>query len=277
MSFSQSGHPNFLVHDPKFMLISHAGDKNKLQRLVQMAWTFVNDSLCTTLCLQWEPEIIGVAVMYLAGRLCKFEIQEWTLRPNHRRWWEQFVQDVPVELLEDICHQVLDLYSQAPQAQALSHGHHQHPLLGQPPGPAAHILPIEATALQTTVPMSLSAPPTPKKPSPQGSPPRAVKRPMQISPVNDEKHDSPLSKVQKVEPAIQPVPGMFYIIEEGRTNIGKHFTGVDITPMCLFIIIDVIIPNCFHHLALVTFSVIVFKLFLSTYYHDSLTVPQTHI
>lgn len=24
---------------------------------VQMAWTFVNDSLCTTLCLQWEPEV----------------------------------------------------------------------------------------------------------------------------------------------------------------------------------------------------------------------------
>uniref|UniRef100_UPI00358EDD3D cyclin-K isoform X2 n=1 Tax=Myxine glutinosa TaxID=7769 RepID=UPI00358EDD3D len=182
------------------------GDKNKLQRLVQMAWTFVNDSLCTTLCLQWEPEIIGVAVMYLAGRLCKFEIQEWTLRPNHRRWWEQFVQDVPVELLEDICHQVLDLYSQAPQAQALSHGHQQHPLLVQPSGPAPHVLPMEATALQTTVPMSLPAPPTPKKPSPQGSPPRAAKRPIQISPVNDEKHDSPRPKVQKVEPALQPIP-----------------------------------------------------------------------
>ena len=24
---------------------------------VQMSWTFVNDSLCTTLCLQWEPEV----------------------------------------------------------------------------------------------------------------------------------------------------------------------------------------------------------------------------
>lgn len=57
-------------------------------------------SLCTTLSLQWEPEIIAVAVMYLAGRLCKFEIQEWTSRPVHRRWWEQFVQDVPVDVLE---------------------------------------------------------------------------------------------------------------------------------------------------------------------------------
>lgn len=38
--------------------------------------------------------------MYLAGRLCKFDIQEWTAKQSSRRWWEQFVQDVPVELLE---------------------------------------------------------------------------------------------------------------------------------------------------------------------------------
>lgn len=55
------------------------------------------------LSLQWEPEIIAVAVMYLAGRLCKFDIQEWTSKQSSRRWWEQFVQDVPVELLEGTC------------------------------------------------------------------------------------------------------------------------------------------------------------------------------
>lgn len=65
-------------------------------------WFFLYSSLCTTLSLQWEPEIIAVAVMYLAGRLCKFEIQEWTSKPMYRRWWEQFVQDVPVDVLEGI-------------------------------------------------------------------------------------------------------------------------------------------------------------------------------
>lgn len=40
--------------------------------------------------------------MYLAGRLCKFEIQEWTSKPLYRRWWEQFVQDVPVDVLEGV-------------------------------------------------------------------------------------------------------------------------------------------------------------------------------
>lgn len=130
------------------------GEKNKVCKVLQMAWTFVNDrwgfcasgftawlvfickeckviwwchnnlvlqraktqttsrvvcSLCTMLSLQWEPEIIAVAVMYLAGRLCKFDIQEWTNKQSTRRWWEQFVQDVPVELLEGTQHKDVPL------------------------------------------------------------------------------------------------------------------------------------------------------------------------
>ncbi|XP_057339380.1 cyclin-K-like [Microplitis mediator] len=88
------------------------GDKSKLQKKLQMAWNFVNDSLSTTLSLQWEPEIIAVAVMYLAGKLNKFKVIDWDGRqPNHLRWWDMFVEDITLELLEDICHQVLDTYN----------------------------------------------------------------------------------------------------------------------------------------------------------------------
>lgn len=105
------------VEHPYQYLLKYAkclkGDKAKLQKMVQMAWTFVNDSLCTTLCLQWEPEIVAVALMYLAGKLSKFEVVDWVNRsPKHLRWWDIFVEDVTMDLLEDICHQVLDLYSQ---------------------------------------------------------------------------------------------------------------------------------------------------------------------
>lgn len=105
------------VEHPYQYLLKYAkclkGDKVKLQKMVQMAWTFVNDSLCTTLALQWEPEIIAVALMYLAGKLSKFEVVDWIGRTlKHIRWWDMFVEDVTMELLEDICHQVLDLYSQ---------------------------------------------------------------------------------------------------------------------------------------------------------------------
>lgn len=110
------------VEHPYSYLLKYAkclkGDKNKLQKMVQMAWTFVNDSLCTTLSLQWEPEIIAVALMYLAGKLSKFEVVDWVGRqPKHLRWWDMFVEDVTMDLLEDICHQVLDLYSQANNAK----------------------------------------------------------------------------------------------------------------------------------------------------------------
>ncbi|XP_013786694.1 cyclin-K-like [Limulus polyphemus] len=88
------------------------GDKQKLQKMVQMAWTFINDSLCTTICLQWEPEIIAIALIFLAGKLSKFEVLDWSGRTSkHQHWWEVFVEDLTIDVLEDICHQVLDLYS----------------------------------------------------------------------------------------------------------------------------------------------------------------------
>ncbi|GLH12853.1 Cyclin-T [Gryllus bimaculatus] len=110
----QVEHPyNYLVKYAKCL----KGDKNKLQKMLQMAWTFVNDSLCTTLSLQWEPEVIAVALMYLSGKLSKFEVVDWSGRtPEHLRWWDMFLEDVSMDLLEDICHQVLDLYSQPQSA-----------------------------------------------------------------------------------------------------------------------------------------------------------------
>ncbi|XP_074056892.1 cyclin-K-like [Macrotis lagotis] len=128
------------VEHPYKFLLQYAkqlkGDKMKLQKLVQMAWTFINDSLCTTLSLQWEPEIIAVSVMYLAGRLCKFEIQEWTSKPTDQRWWEQFVQDVPEDVLKDICHQILDFYSTEHQKKPHPAPQLQQPLQSTPQGPS---------------------------------------------------------------------------------------------------------------------------------------------
>lgn len=113
------------VEHPYSFLLKYAkcliGDKTKLQKIVQMAWNFVNDSLSTTVCLQWEPEIIAVALIHLASKLSKFTVENWVGRqPNHLRWWDMFVADVTMEILEDICHQVLDLYQQPSQPGAES-------------------------------------------------------------------------------------------------------------------------------------------------------------
>ncbi|KAH8272156.1 hypothetical protein KR018_004040 [Drosophila ironensis] len=111
------------VEHPYTFLLKYAkcfkGDQQKLQKMVQMAWNFVNDSLSTVVCLQWEPEIIAVALIHLASKLSKFTVQDWEGRQsNHQRWWDMFVSDVTMEILEDICHQVLDLY-QSTQKEAL--------------------------------------------------------------------------------------------------------------------------------------------------------------
>lgn len=69
-------------------------------------------SLCTTLSLQWEPEIIAVALMYLAGKLSKFEVVDWVGRqPKHLRWWDMFVEDVTMDLLEGMVAHVLSRVS----------------------------------------------------------------------------------------------------------------------------------------------------------------------
>ncbi|XP_018421750.1 PREDICTED: cyclin-K isoform X2 [Nanorana parkeri] len=202
------------VEHPYQFLLKYAkqlkGDKNKIQKLVQMAWTFVNDSLCTTLSLQWEPEIIAVAVMYLAGRLCKFEIQEWTSKPMYRRWWEQFVQDVPVDVLEDICHQILDLYSQG--KQQMPHHASQQPS-PQVQAQIAAVQPLlsqnsDTQAAQTKDPLQQQSAGQPaKKPSPQSSPPKQTKRPLPSSPKEEGKtQEQPLSKMPKIETSHPPLP-----------------------------------------------------------------------
>ncbi|XP_063534818.1 cyclin-K-like [Cydia strobilella] len=139
------------VEHPYGYLLKYAkclkGDKAKLQKMVQMAWTFVNDSLCTTLCLQWEPEVIAVALMFLAGKLSKFEVVDWNGRiPKHTAWWDMFVEDVTMELLEDICHQVLDLYS--PQTQPSG--------ADSPPGPNSRPPPKNDKKPSVTPPASAS-------------------------------------------------------------------------------------------------------------------------
>lgn len=102
----------FKVDHPYRYLIEYAkclkGTGVKLRDdVVQMAWNFVNDSLGTTLCLQWEPEIIAVAMIYLACKISNFNVVDWKGRTSeHQKWWDMFVKDMSKQILDDICHQV---------------------------------------------------------------------------------------------------------------------------------------------------------------------------
>ena len=46
-------------------------EDNKMEEMVQQSWNFTNDSMFTSLCLQWEPQIIAICMIYLAGKIQK--------------------------------------------------------------------------------------------------------------------------------------------------------------------------------------------------------------
>lgn len=107
---------NLQVDHPYNHMLRYAketwGDQGEIEKIVQMAWTFINDSLCTTICLQYEPEIVAIAAMFLAGKLSKNRTgQEITNQTGLNKWYDVYVENLSFDILEDICHQILDLYS----------------------------------------------------------------------------------------------------------------------------------------------------------------------
>lgn len=104
----QVDHPyRFLIEYAKCLKSNGTTSK---EQVVQKAWNFINDSLETTLCLQWEPEIIAVAMMYLACKISKYEVVDWKGREAlQQKWWDMFVKDMTKNILDDICHQVRTL------------------------------------------------------------------------------------------------------------------------------------------------------------------------
>ncbi len=78
------------------------------KELAHFAWNFVNDSLKTTLCLQYPPQVIGVAVLDLASKAMQVKLPG---PPDRPRWWyEEEGYGVTPEQVEDVCDQLLALY-----------------------------------------------------------------------------------------------------------------------------------------------------------------------
>ncbi|XP_031559757.1 cyclin-K-like [Actinia tenebrosa] len=85
------------------------GDREKLNKLVQMAWTFINDSLSTTLCLRYKPETIAVAMLALAAKFNNYDLQSATgVQAKH--WWTSFAKSVNEGTVSEIIDMMLVLY-----------------------------------------------------------------------------------------------------------------------------------------------------------------------
>ncbi|CAD5215521.1 unnamed protein product [Bursaphelenchus xylophilus] len=88
-------------------------EKQDKSFLSTTAWTFINDSFCTSLCLMWEPELIAIAAIEMAvmmGRHQRNLQVHYKEQDKYHLWWEHFVGNLSQETVDLICHQLLDYY-----------------------------------------------------------------------------------------------------------------------------------------------------------------------
>lgn len=86
---------------PHHYVLHFIRDLEGAEEIASVSWCILNDSLCTTLCLQYRPEPIACAAIYLAGEMIGEQV-------SHGEWWEKF--DTSRVELEDIAHQLADMY-----------------------------------------------------------------------------------------------------------------------------------------------------------------------
>jgi cyclin T len=92
---------------------SAASGTHDRRQLAQIAWNFINDSLRTTLCLQYEPKLIALAAVYMASKLTHIAltspIDDHTGKPDVRPWHETF--GARLETLRTISMEIVAIYA----------------------------------------------------------------------------------------------------------------------------------------------------------------------
>lgn len=135
-----------LLHPHQFLL-HFIRNLEGPEELANMAWYILNDSLSTTLSLQYKPQALACAAAYLAAELMP------DIEFAHGEWWTKY-ETSRLEL-EDICLQLVDLYETGdplPSSPAL----HPSPALTgtyQPPTAAV----ATATSTSPAMPASTSS------------------------------------------------------------------------------------------------------------------------
>lgn len=94
--------------------------------LTKVAWNFVNDWLCTTLCLQYKPHYIAAGSLFLAAKFQKVKLPT----QKGKFWWLEF--DISPKQLEEVIKQMLHLLEEdRMQAQPPKHESMKSALVGK--------------------------------------------------------------------------------------------------------------------------------------------------
>jgi len=89
---------------PYHYLLNYCNAVNVHPAFVQVALCIMNDSLISTVCLQYKPHEIACACIYLAAKFLNVHVPHG----SERTWWQAF--DGNIDHIEGICSQVLELY-----------------------------------------------------------------------------------------------------------------------------------------------------------------------
>ncbi|ETW10091.1 hypothetical protein, variant [Aphanomyces invadans] len=101
-------HPHGYVNEFVSLGLTHMDvSTDTAMELKRAAWSFLNDSSNTCLCLRFEPRVITAAAVYLAGHY----LSHWTepLTTNgSQKWWA--ATSIPVGVLQDAAKGLLETY-----------------------------------------------------------------------------------------------------------------------------------------------------------------------
>lgn len=95
--------PHKLLFD---MLVYHGVEHHK--RLRNAAWSFINDSNLTQLCLLFTSRTIAAAALYCGARLCEVGFEDEDGKP----WWE--IQHVTLRDIRRACNYMANIYENVP-------------------------------------------------------------------------------------------------------------------------------------------------------------------
>ena len=108
-------HPHRFLQEQAKML-DCAEDKRK--EFMQTAWSFVNDSFASTVCLQYRPQLIAASAIYLASKNVKIEPKPKEEKDKGKEWWQAL--NVNMDDLSDVTTQILESFPQEPASAAPS-------------------------------------------------------------------------------------------------------------------------------------------------------------
>lgn len=107
-------HPyEYLIKYVKQLVVTPDGSPGDIERrtVLQKAWAFLNDSYCSVICLRHEPEIIAIAMIFLACKTDGIEVYDWNNKKSGEvHWWDAYVENLDITHdIEGVCHQLLDV------------------------------------------------------------------------------------------------------------------------------------------------------------------------